>query len=250
MDGVVSRSAAPSGTVLVAARDGAVRAWLQDGLARSAVVLQWCGDLTTASAAAAGTVDALVVDAALLAEHAPADALARVQAAGVPVLLVTPAPRWRVARAHLHRAGAEAFDILSPSDPPELAAMRVAAALRVAAAEREEETLRAARLELERDRVVIQLAGAVAHQLKQPLSVAWGYLELLLDERCAEGGVVLDPLAQRYLAEIREAVRTMDDVVNKLQRATVYQTRQYAGALEILNLDEAAVARLGAAPSD
>jgi hypothetical protein len=29
-------------------------------------------------------------------------------------------------------------------------------------------------LELERNRVVVQLAGAVAHKLKQPLAVAWG----------------------------------------------------------------------------
>ena len=37
-------------------------------------------------------------------------------------------------------------------------------------------------LELERNRVVAQLAGAVAHKLKQPLAVAWGYLELLFDD--------------------------------------------------------------------
>jgi two-component system, cell cycle response regulator len=89
-------------------------------------------------------------------------------------------------------------------------------------------------LELERDRIVAQLAGAVAHKLKQPLAVAWGYLELLLDDPRTP----LDPNTQRYLAEIRAAIRTMDDVVNRLQRATVYQTREYAGTSEILNLDD------------
>lgn len=89
-------------------------------------------------------------------------------------------------------------------------------------------------LELERNRVVVQLAGAVAHKLKQPLAVAWGYLELLLEEPAPD----LDPTTLRYLREVHAAVRTMDDVVNRLQRATVYQTRSYAGSLEIVDLDD------------
>ena len=87
----------------------------------------------------------------------------------------------------------------------------------------------------ERDRVVASLAGAIAHKLKQPLAVAWGYLELVLDDPAAP----LDPTTLHYLHEIQAAVRTMDDIVNRLQRATVYQTRQYAGGLEIVDLDEA-----------
>ncbi|HYY87329.1 MAG TPA: histidine kinase dimerization/phospho-acceptor domain-containing protein [Chloroflexota bacterium] len=89
-------------------------------------------------------------------------------------------------------------------------------------------------LEIERNRVVAQLAGAVAHKLKQPLAVAWGYLELILEDPTAE----LDPTTLRYLREIHIAVQTMDEVVNRLQRATVYHTRQYPGGLEILDLDD------------
>jgi len=88
-------------------------------------------------------------------------------------------------------------------------------------------------LELERNRVVVQLAGAVAHKLKQPLAVAWGYLELLFDDPRID----LDPATARYLEEIRESLRTMDDVICALQRATVHQTRPYAGDQEILDLD-------------
>ena len=90
-------------------------------------------------------------------------------------------------------------------------------------------------LELERNRVVVQLAGAVAHKLKQPLSVAWGDMELLLEQPRAD----LDPTTLRYLHEINMSLRTMDEVVNKLQRATVAQTCQYGGSLEILDLDQA-----------
>jgi|SRR5919197_5255319 two-component system cell cycle response regulator len=90
-------------------------------------------------------------------------------------------------------------------------------------------------LEAERNRVVVQLAGAVAHKLKQPLAVAWGYLELILDDPSSPS---LDPTTLRYLREIHVAVQTMDEVVNRLQRATVYHTRQYPGGLEILDLDD------------
>ena len=89
-------------------------------------------------------------------------------------------------------------------------------------------------LELERNRVVVQLAGAVAHKLKQPLAVAWGYLELMLDDpNCTMG---MSPDTRRYLIEIQDSLRTMDGVINKLQRATVYQTRPYASTQEILDL--------------
>ena len=87
--------------------------------------------------------------------------------------------------------------------------------------------------ENERNRVLVLLAGAVAHKLKQPLAVAWGYMELLLEEAQPD----LDPTTLRYLREIDASLRSMDEVVNKLQRATVTQTRVYAGNFEILDLD-------------
>jgi signal transduction histidine kinase len=88
-------------------------------------------------------------------------------------------------------------------------------------------------LELERDRIVAQLAGAVAHQLKQPLAVAWGYLELLLDDPDLD----LAPSTLHYLHEIRESLHSMDEFINLLQRARTYQTRPYAGGREILDLE-------------
>jgi len=83
----------------------------------------------------------------------------------------------------------------------------------------------------ERDRIVVELAGAVAHKLKQPLAVAWGYLELMLDDPDVE----LDPKTLRYLREIQDALGTMDEIVNKLQQTREYQTRPYAGELDVLS---------------
>jgi len=83
----------------------------------------------------------------------------------------------------------------------------------------------------ERDRIVVELAGAVAHKLKQPLAVAWGYLELMLDDPDVE----LDLKTLRYLREIQDALGTMDEIVNKLQQTREYQTRPYAGELDVLS---------------
>ena len=88
-------------------------------------------------------------------------------------------------------------------------------------------------LALERNRIVGQLAGAVAHKLKQPLAVAWGYLELLIDDPNLE----LAPSTLRYLHEIRGSLQNMDEFINQLQQAQTYQTRPYAGGQEILDLE-------------
>jgi signal transduction histidine kinase len=91
-----------------------------------------------------------------------------------------------------------------------------------------------ARLELalERNRIVEQLAGAVAHQLKQPLAVAWGYLELLLDDPNLD----LAPSTLWYLHEIRDSLQDMDGFINQLQHARTYRTRPYAGGQQILDV--------------
>lgn len=87
-------------------------------------------------------------------------------------------------------------------------------------------------LERERQRVVVELAGAVAHNLKQPLAVAWGYLELLLED----SGLSAD-VSSTYLREIQESLRSMDEIINQLQQVTRYRTRPYPGNLEILDLN-------------
>ena len=69
-------------------------------------------------------------------------------------------------------------------------------------------------------------AGAVAHKLKQPLAVAWGYLELILDDPST-----LDPTTLRYLREIQLAVQSMDEIVNRLQLG------QHPAARAIIDLE-------------
>ncbi|HEV7662008.1 MAG TPA: histidine kinase dimerization/phospho-acceptor domain-containing protein, partial [Chloroflexota bacterium] len=72
-----------------------------------------------------------------------------------------------------------------------------------------------------------------AHKLKQPLAVAWGYLELLLDDP----HLTLSPTSVAYLREIEDSLRSMDDVINKLQQAAAAHTRPSSGDAEILDLE-------------
>jgi signal transduction histidine kinase len=83
------------------------------------------------------------------------------------------------------------------------------------------------------ERVLSLVTGAVAHKLKQPLSVAWGYTELLLEAPPAD----FDPTTLHCLREIDASLRRMDDVINQLQHATMGPTRRSAGGGEMLELD-------------
>jgi len=55
---------------------------------------------------------------------------------------------------------------------------------------------------------------ALAHQLKQPLAVAWGYLELLLEDP----SLVPDPTARQYLQEISLSLQSMRECLDQERR--------------------------------
>lgn len=57
-------------------------------------------------------------------------------------------------------------------------------------------------------------ARAVAHSLKQPLAVAWGYLELVLLDDHAR----LSARTSAYLREIQSALEAMDHAVAALDK--------------------------------
>ena len=232
LEEAVAKVPAAVSTVVAAVNDRAAFEWLAG--AAGVVRLEHCPSVDALRTISPTDVDGIVVDCAMLELAGIAAGLRRYHDAAVPILILADRADWTSSLQHLQDANAAAFECLCPEDPPAIVALRLAAATRVVQAERDEAALRAQQLEHERNKVVVQLAGAVAHKLKQPLAVVWGYLELLLDDPNPS----LDPTTRHYLSEIREAARTMDDVVNRLQRATVYQTRQYAGALEILNLDD------------
>ncbi|MHB8991031.1 MAG: histidine kinase dimerization/phospho-acceptor domain-containing protein [Chloroflexota bacterium] len=78
-----------------------------------------------------------------------------------------------------------------------------------------------------RDETVIQMSGAVAHELNQPLTVVISSAELLHNpERSPEDMMV-------------EASLRMSDIVVKLQNATCYRAKPYVGDVRIVDLDRA-----------
>lgn len=90
----------------------------------------------------------------------------------------------------------------------------------------------------EKQAVVAELAGAAAHELNQPLTSIMGYAELL--QRRVERD---SPAAQAAAVIVREAER-MAEIVRKIGRITHYQTKEYVGGTNILDLDASASSSL------
>lgn len=92
---------------------------------------------------------------------------------------------------------------------------------------RSERTLRQAA----RDEAATHLAGAVAHELNQPLTVVISGAELMAhNDRSAEE---LLALSRRMV----EASNRMADIVVKLQKVNCYRSKPYVGDVEIVDLD-------------
>jgi PAS domain S-box-containing protein len=86
----------------------------------------------------------------------------------------------------------------------------------------------------EKQVLVAELAGAAAHELNQPLTSIMGYAELLQRRVSRES-----PAAHSAEVIIREAER-MAEIVRKIGRITHYETKEYVGGANIIDLDRAA----------
>ena len=86
------------------------------------------------------------------------------------------------------------------------------------------------------ERLDVHVSGALAHSLRQPLSVAWGYLELILDESEAP----IDQTTRAYLRHMRLAMREMDGIVERITEGSIPATRPYGGGGHIVDLDASA----------
>ena len=140
---------------------------------------------------------------------------------GIPVLLMTSQSRPRDVVAGLER-GADDF-IIKPFDPREVLA-RIRAQLRIRRLQ--EQLLRA-----ERWRVLLETAGAVAHEMSQPLTAIMGNLELLLMRLPAEDSA--RPAVQRIFENGERAV----ELLRKLQRIESYELKDYPGTTGILDIE-------------
>ena len=87
-------------------------------------------------------------------------------------------------------------------------------------------------IEEERLKVLLQMAGATAHELRQPLTVLLGNIELL---KMHEN----DPEKRgQFLDIIEEAGQKVSDIVEKIQIIRRDETRPYAGSSSIININQ------------
>jgi PAS domain S-box-containing protein len=86
----------------------------------------------------------------------------------------------------------------------------------------------------EKQAVAVELAGAAAHELNQPLTSVMGYAQMLLRKLAATDALV--PNVQTILDEADR----MATIVRKLGSLTRYETKNYVGGAQILDIDRSA----------
>lgn len=82
----------------------------------------------------------------------------------------------------------------------------------------------------ERLKVLLQMAGATAHEMNQPLTALLGYLDLLESSRDDPENLA------RYISEVKSAGRRIASTVKKIGHIRHYDTRLYAGSTPIIDI--------------
>jgi len=86
-------------------------------------------------------------------------------------------------------------------------------------------------IEEERLKVMLQMAGATAHELNQPLMALLGYIELMAMDRDNPKKI------RKYSEQIEDAGRRISEIVRKIQTIRHDEVKRYAGETTILKLD-------------
>lgn len=121
-------------------------------------------------------------------------------------------------------AGADDY-IVKPYDNDELRA-RVNVGSRII-------ELQAALVEQKKLQGVIEMAGAVCHELNQPLQVVSGYSELIMMD-VKENSSIYDKIEN-----IKKQIDRMSEITQKLMRITKYETKDYLKS-RIIDIEKAA----------
>ncbi|MBF0508143.1 MAG: PAS domain S-box protein [Deltaproteobacteria bacterium] len=88
------------------------------------------------------------------------------------------------------------------------------------------------RIYREKLQAVLEIVGAVCHELHQPMQTILGYSDLILMDIQEDNPLYED------LQIVREQIVTMRDLTKKLQKITKYETTGYAGKTKIIDIDK------------
>jgi len=144
---------------------------------------------------------------------------------GIPVIMLTAKNEPEDLQKGLE-AGAVDY-VKKPFLMAELLA-RVKTALRLKAAQDK-------LVEQEKKIAIMELAGAAAHELNQPLTVINCQVKLL-EEALEEQGIFPD---SREIEIIYDSVKKMTEIIRKIGNITKYKTKDYLLGDRIIDLDEA-----------
>jgi len=134
--------------------------------------------------------------------------------------------RWR-------RKDGEIIDVIlssTPIDSGNLSEGVTIAALEITERKKAEKVLR----EGEKLEGVLETAGAVAHELSQPLQIITGCYELMMME------IFEDSPLFKKIDEIRTQTKRLADLAQKLLSITEYKTKDYVPGQKIIDLDQSA----------
>jgi len=101
----------------------------------------------------------------------------------------------------------------------------------------ERQEAEAARLNSERLKAALEMAGAVCHKLNQPIQGIIGYAELLMLRMDA------DDELYRKVERIKAQAEKMGDITNKLMGITRYRTARYTQGETILDVERSSAPR-------
>ena len=89
-------------------------------------------------------------------------------------------------------------------------------------------------MEKEKLQAVFETAGAVCHEMNQPLQTITGYLDLIMMDNNPD----TSPQLQECLRVIRGQINRMGAITRKLMRITTYETREYLEGTKIIDLEK------------
>jgi DNA-binding response OmpR family regulator len=169
--------------------------------------------------------DVFLVDY-VLGERNGVDLLNEAQEKGckAPIILLTGRGDREVDLAAM-KAGAADY-----LDKEELGASLLERSIRYAIERRRSEERR---LQREKLQAILEMAGAVCHEMNQPIQVISGHAELMLMDITED-----HPLYEK-IKTIEDQTNKMGEITRRLTEITRYETEDYVGGTRIISIDKA-----------